>query len=194
MPNEVASIEQERNTEIADVDSRKEGLGKQMRVIQTCTRTLAVVLGGITMTACPPAVIFLPFALDLVTLVEEAFRTRLVKKIGGEFPFAFKEMRNVALTNWAVERELHIQRCEDALQMLKSVAEFLSQLEECITKFIMFWLRIEEMVRGVKDRIGDLVNLPEAWSIRLELAKMDWEEAATAYRDYIVMVCGFNDN
>ena len=176
---------------MADVDSRKEGLGKQMGVIQACTRSLAVVLGGIT-TACPPAVIFLPFALDLVTLVEEAFRTRSVKKIESEVLFAFKEMRNVGLTNLTVERELQIQRCEDALEMLKSVAEFLSQLEECLTKFIMFWLRIEEMVRGLKERIGDLVNLPEAWSIRLDLAKRDWEEAAMAYRDYVVMVCGFN--
>jgi hypothetical protein len=76
--------------------------------------------------------------------------------------------------------------------MLGSVAEFLNQLEECITKFIMFWLRIQEMVRGVKKRIEDLGNLPATWSIRLELAKKNWEEAAMAYRDYVVMVCGFN--
>lgn len=76
--------------------------------------------------------------------------------------------------------------------MLESVAEFLNQLEECITKFIMFWLRIQEMVRDLKKRIEDLGNLPAAWSIRLELAKKNWEEAAMAYRDYVVMVCGFN--
>lgn len=76
--------------------------------------------------------------------------------------------------------------------MLESVAEFLNQLEECITKFIMFWLRIQEMVRDLKKRIEDLGNLPAAWSIRLELAKKNWEEAAMAYCDYVVMVCGFN--
>lgn len=103
-------------------------------------------------------------------------------------------MRNVALTNRTVERELQIRRCEDALETLKKVGTFLSQLGECISKFIKFWLRIEEMVRGVNERIGDLVdvNLRGAWSIRLELAKNDWEEAALAYRDYVVMVCNFN--
>ena len=101
-------------------------------------------------------------------------------------------MGYVALTNRTVERELQIRRCEDALEMLKSVAEFLSQLEECISKFIMFWLRIEEMVRCVKERIGDLAALPEAWSIRLDLAKNDWEEAAMAYQNYVVMVCDFS--
>jgi len=101
-------------------------------------------------------------------------------------------MRNVALKNRTVERELQKRRCEDALKMLDSVGKFLSQLEECITKFIMFWLRIEEMVRSVRERIGELVNLPQAWSIRLELAKNEWEAAAMAYRDYVVMVCDFN--
>jgi len=86
MPSEVASIGQERDAGIADV----EGLGKQMRAIQACTR-FAVVLGGITMAACPPAVILLPVAMDLVSLVEEAFRTRLVRKLEGKFHVVFKK-------------------------------------------------------------------------------------------------------
>lgn len=86
MPSEVANIEQERDEEIAEVES----LGKQIKVIQACTR-LAVVIGGITMAACPPAVILLPVAMDLVSLVEEAFRTRLVRKIEGKFHSAFKK-------------------------------------------------------------------------------------------------------
>lgn len=86
MPGEVANIEHERDAEIADV----EGLDKQVQAIQACTRW-AVALGGITMTACPPAVILIPVAMDLVSLVEEAFRTRLVKKIEGKFHSAFKK-------------------------------------------------------------------------------------------------------
>ncbi|KIM40007.1 hypothetical protein M413DRAFT_29145 [Hebeloma cylindrosporum] len=51
----------------------------------------------------------------------------------------------------------------------------------------MFRLSVEEMVRGVRE-ITDLADLPEAWSCRMDLAKKDWEEAATAYRDYGVMI------
>jgi len=151
MPSEVAHIEKERNTENAKIKSENQTLARRMQIISR-VRTTA------------PAMIHLPFAVDLVTLVE----TRLVKKIE--------------------KRVLHAQRCDAALETLKKVTELLSQLENCITKFLMFWLRIGEMISSVRERISELRDLPKAWSIRLDLAKKEWEEAATAYRDYVVVI------
>ncbi|KIM40005.1 hypothetical protein M413DRAFT_189915 [Hebeloma cylindrosporum] len=142
MPSAMARIENERNKEIADTESRKEGLERQLGVLQSYAS--------------------MPLAL------EETLRARSVKK-------------NEA-------RELHTRRCEDALQMLETVPDFLIQLEDCIAKFIRFWWRIEEIVRNVRERIADLGNFPMTWSLRMELAKQAWEEAVMAYHDYIMMI------
>lgn len=86
IPGIVAKIEAEEAREMKKIQSAKT-FGESSKIFKSCTATLVAIAGVVAAVACPPALIFLPMALPLISLVTDALEKKVTKKIvGGSHP------------------------------------------------------------------------------------------------------------
>jgi len=166
IPGEVAKIEEQRKEERREKRLEEKRV-ERVKIVKACSTALAAVAGGIALIACPPALIILPIALPLISLVAEAYETRVVKRIA--------------------ERERQQQSCIEALETLHKVSKDLALLGDCIAEFAMFWTNIDLLLQGVKGRVDEL-RVTKALRLRLKSVKSSWEEIEGTYRVYAVKI------
>lgn len=180
----MAKIEAEEAREMKKIQSAKT-FGDKSKIFKTYAAALVAVAGVVASVACPPALIFLPMALPLITLVTEALEKKVNMKIAGEshpkFLSAFGLMRRI------IVREMRVQNCQDALETLNQATSDLAQLDKCIDEFASFWTSVKGLLDHVMGRVEGLRD-SQALRMRLKSIRSTWVVIAESYQDYVVKV------
>ncbi|KAJ3516150.1 hypothetical protein NLJ89_g1320 [Agrocybe chaxingu] len=112
------------------VERLEEGRSEETRK----STAFEAVVGDIVLVACPPALILPAIALPLISLVVEAFVTRV---------------KRIATRSWE-------KNSQDSAEVLYKVSKDLAQFDDCIDNFAGFWAYMELLLDGVKGRIDEL--------------------------------------
>ncbi|KAH9481656.1 hypothetical protein JR316_0006183 [Psilocybe cubensis] len=166
IPAKVAKIEDARQGELKKME-RGIKRGERAKMLKICSTTLAAVAGGIALIACPPALIVLPIALPLISLVAEAFENKATRKIA--------------------DRQMREQNCRDALEMIEKISHDLARFGECIDRFAEFWGLIELTLEMISGRAQDLRG-SRALRLRLKGIRSDWVDISQSYQTYTIKI------
>ncbi|TFK40236.1 hypothetical protein BDQ12DRAFT_680560 [Crucibulum laeve] len=162
-----ATILQEDYQQLIKKNEESKRNGDRAKVIKVCSTALTAVAGGITLIACPPAVILLPIVLPLITLIAEGFDMHNSKKIE--------------------KRKTEARDIEDALQVVNRAATELATLTETIDIFAHHWTKVETLLNTIRGRMDELRE-GKGMRLRLKALKSSWDEVGQSYLTYAVTI------
>ncbi|KAF5381974.1 hypothetical protein D9615_004296 [Tricholomella constricta] len=162
IPAEVSGLGDEEHRIMKKVAAGEKEL-RTLKVVKSCSIAGAAVVAAVSVVTFPPALLFLPVALPLLTLVIEAREIQLAKKIE--------------------KREKKVYECRDAIAQLERIAEGLQKLDAFNDGLTQFWSRAETSLEVLKGRVGELRG---AKFLKLELSTIEktCEELGRAQLSY----------
>ncbi|KAG5653395.1 hypothetical protein H0H81_000782 [Sphagnurus paluster] len=162
VPAEVCDLADEQDRNVKKLAAGEKEI-QTLKVAKSCTMAGAAVVAAVSMVAFPPALLFLPVALPLLTLVIEARELHATKK--------------------NEKREKKIYECKDAISQLEQIAEGLQKLVELNDAFASYWSRIETTLQVVDGRIEEL-RRAKFLGLRLSTIEKSCDEIGNAQLDY----------
>ncbi|KAG5645536.1 hypothetical protein DXG03_005811 [Asterophora parasitica] len=162
IPAEVAGLADEERRVMKKVAAGEKEL-QTLKVVKSCTMAGAAVVAAVSIVVFPPALLFLPVALPLLTLVVEAREVHLAKKIE--------------------KREKKVYELRDAIAQVEHVAERLQMLGTVIDASVTFWSRTETTLEILVGGVGELRE-NKLLKLRLSTVEKTCEQVGTMLLNY----------
>ncbi|KAF8072021.1 hypothetical protein FPV67DRAFT_1667467 [Lyophyllum atratum] len=162
IPTEVSALAQEEEQNIKRLATAKKEI-RNLKVAKACAAAGAAVVAGVSIVAFPPALLFLPVVLPLLSLVFEAREIHVAKK--------------------NEKREKKIYQVREAIALLERTAEGLEKLGTFNDAFAEYWSRVETNLEIIVDRIDELRSVGFR-GLGLSTIRRSCEEIGKSQLDY----------